>query len=273
MQKVIHSKLFLFSFGFDKIYKSAPLVINNNGAHKGRKKLNINTIKNMVINWIGLTGDALKGLWVGFIDYIPSLLGALIVFLIGWFIAVIVGKAIAEILKRIKFDVIFEKDNWQKALGKSGIKVNASSFIGAICKWILVIVFLLASVEILGLPHFASFLEGLLNYLGNVAIAVAIFVAAVIVADISEKLVRAAVESTKIGYGRLAGIIVSWSIWIFAILAILDQLGIQITPYLQIVVTGIIGAIAIAVGLAFGLGGKEVAAEILQELKEKLKKD
>ncbi len=224
----------------------------------------------MVIDWFQLTGDALRSLWVGFIDFTPKLIGAIIVFLIGWLVAIAVGKIVSEILKKIKFNRIFEKGNWKRALEKADIKVDASSFIGAIFKWILVIAFLLAAVEILGLVQFASFLQNVLNYLPNVIVAAAIFVAAVIIADILEKLVRAAVESTRVGYGHIVGVIVRWSIWIFAILAILVQL--KVTPSLiQIIVQGIIGLIVIAGGLAFGLGGKDVAAEILQNLRRKLK--
>jgi len=226
----------------------------------------------MVINWIQLTSNALKGLWVGFIDFTPKIIGAIIVFLVGWLIAVAVGKIIAEILRKIKFNRIFENGSWKRALEKAEIKVDASSFIGAIFKWILVIVFLLASVEILGLSQFASFLHDVLNYLPNVVAASVIFIAAVIIADISEKVVRATIESTKVGYGRMAGMIVKWSIWIFALLSILVQL--KVTPSLiQIILKGIVGLIIIAGGLAFGLGGKDVAAEILQDLKRKFKEE
>ena len=226
----------------------------------------------MIIDWIQVTSDALKGLWVGFIDFLPKIIGAIIVFLIGWLIAVVTGKIIAEILKKIKFNRIFENGSWKRALEKAEIKVDVSSFIGAIFKWILVIVFLLAAVEILGLVQFASFLQNVLNYLPNVIVAAAIFVAAVIIADILEKVVRAAVESVRIGYGHIVGTIVRWSIWIFAILAILVQL--KVTPSLiQIILQGIIGLIVIAGGLAFGLGGKEVAAEILQDLRKKFKEE
>jgi hypothetical protein len=226
----------------------------------------------MVIDWIQLTSNAVKGLWVGFIDFIPKVIGAIIVFLIGWLIAVVIGRIIAEILRRIKFNRIFENGSWKRALEKAEIKVDVSSFIGAIFKWVLVIVFLLAAVEILGLVQFASFLQNVLNYLPNVIVASAIFVAAVIIADILEKIVRAAVESARIGYGHIVGVIVRWSIWIFAILAILVQL--KVTPSLiQIILQGVIGLVVIAGGLAFGLGGKEVAAEILQNLRRKFKEE
>lgn len=225
----------------------------------------------MIVEWSVVTIQALQKLWQGFLVLMPKIIGAIIIFIIGWFIALGIGKLVTEILKRLKFDRIFEKGAWKEALEKAEIKIDASSFIGAICKWILVIVFLLAAVEILGLVQFANFLNNVLNYLPNVVVAVLIFVVAVIISDIVEKILKASVESTKVGYGNVVGIIAKWSIWIFAILAILLQL--KITPdLLRILITGFVALITIAGGIAFGLGGKDIATEILQELKKKIKK-
>ena len=222
----------------------------------------------MLVDWYKATADALIDLWQGFITFIPKLIGALIIFLIGWVIAVLVGKLIAEILRKIKFNRIFEKGNMKSALEKADIKVDASSFIGAIFKWVLVIVFLLAAVEVLGLIEFAGYLKDVLGYLPNVIVAVLIFVVAVIIADILEKVVRTAVEGAKVGYGHLSGVIVKWSIWVFAILAILYQLDIA-SELIQTLVTGFVALIAIAGGLAFGLGGKDVAANVIQNIRRK----
>lgn len=223
----------------------------------------------MIIDWYTVTLEALQGVWQRFLLLLPRVIGAIIIFLIGWFIAVGIGKLVAEILKRIKFNRIFEKGSWKSALDKAEIKLNASEFIGAICKWVLIIVFLLAAVEILGLAQFAAFLNMVLGYLPNVIVAALIFVVAVVIADILEKVIRAAVEGAKFGYGQVAGAIVKWSIWVFAILAVLIQLGIGRELFLSLF-QGLIALIVIAGGIAFGLGGKEVASEILKKLKNKL---
>ncbi len=224
----------------------------------------------MVLDWYTITIQALQGLWGRFLVVFPRLIGAIIVFIIGWYIAIGIGKLVTEILKRIQFNRLFDKGNWKKALEKAGLDVDASGFIGAICKWILVIVFLMAAVEILGLTEFAGFLNNVLNYLPNVIVAALIFVVAVIIADIVEKVVRATTEGIKVGYGGVVGAIVKWSIWIFAILAILLQLKIA-TQLIITLFTAFVALIAIAGGLAFGLGGKDVASEILESLKKKLK--
>lgn len=224
----------------------------------------------MILDWYAITLESLQDLWQGFLGFLPSLVGALLIFFIGWVISVAVGRLVGDILKRLNFNKIFEKGNWDEALAKADIKVDAAAFIGSIFKWSLVIVFLLASVEVLGLTQLADFLTDVLAYLPNVVVASLIFVVAVVIADISEKVLRALVESTQVGYGHYVGVIVRYSIWIFALIAILMQLGIA-PMLLQTVVTGLVALFVIAGGLAFGLGGKDMAAGILDDLKRKLK--
>ena len=224
----------------------------------------------MVLDWYAVTLNGLQDLWQGFIGFLPALVGALVIFIIGWFISVGVGRLVADILKRIKFNQVFERGNWKQALEKADMKVDPARFIGAIFKWVLVIVFLLAAVEVLGLDQLAAFITNVLAYLPNVLVASLIFVVAVIIADIAEKVMRTAVESAQVGQAHMVGVIVRWSIWIFAAIAILTQLG--VTPILwQTLFTGFIALIVLAGGLAFGLGGKEVAGQWLQDLNRKLK--
>lgn len=224
----------------------------------------------MVLDWYTVTIEALQGLWQAFLMFIPALLGALIVFIIGWFISVGIGKLVTEVLKKLRFNQLFEKGGWKTALERAEIKVDPAGFLGAIVKWILVIVFMVAAVEILGLTQFAGFLKGVLVYMPNVIVAALIFVVTVIMVDIVEKVMRAGVESIKVGYGHMVSSVVKWSIWIFAILAILHQLGIA-KPFMETLFTGLVAILVLGFGLSFGLGGKEVAAEILQDFKKKLR--
>jgi hypothetical protein len=223
----------------------------------------------MTQDWYLITYESLLDLWRGFLRFIPSLLAAIIIFIIGWLIAEAIGKIVSRILKVLKIDQIFERANWREALETAEIKVNISEFIGGICKWILVIVFLSIAVEILGLTQFASVLNLLIAWLPNVVIAVAIFVVAVIIADILNRLIRASVNKMGIKYGGFLGAIVRWAIYIFAGLAILLQLGVAPT-IIQSIVIGFVGMLALALGLAFGLGGKDAAAKLIEDLKSKI---
>src|SRR3989338_8198657 len=143
----------------------------------------------MIADWFTVTTDALINLWQGFLSFIPSLIGAIIIFVIGWIVSVAFAKLIAGILKKLRFNQIFEKGVWKDALEKADVKID-------------VIVFLMVAVEVLGLVGFASFLTSVLGYVPNVIIASFIFVVAVIVADLLEKVVRATVESIRVGYGH-----------------------------------------------------------------------
>ena len=220
--------------------------------------------------WAEATILALQNLWQSFLVFLPQLLGAIIVFLIGWTFSIGVGKLIAEILNRLKFDKLFKKAGWATALEKADLKVNASAFFGGIVKWILVIVFLLVAVEILGFVEFAAFVKSVLAYLPNVVVAALIFAVTVILVDIVEKVVRSTVEGIKIGYGQVVSMIVKWSIWTFSMLAILYQLGIA-RPFMETLFQGLVYTLVISFGLAFGLGGKDVAAEILRDIRNKLR--
>jgi hypothetical protein len=231
------------------------------------------------MNVVTITSEALNqafsDLLAGIVSFVPLLILAIIVLVVGWFISVGVGRLIADILKRAKFNQVFERGNWKEALEKADLKADASGFVGAIFKWVLVIVFLLAAVEILGFEQFAGFLRDVLAYLPNVIVAALIFVVAIIIADIVEKVVRAAVEGAKIGHGQLIGSVVKWFIWIFAIFSALLQLDIAVLPVqvlIQTFVQGIGYGFALAIAIAFGLGGKDQAAEILQELRGKLRR-
>ena len=224
----------------------------------------------MIQDWSSVTLKALQDLWYGFAGFVPKLIGALIVFIVGWFIAAWIGKLVAEILKRIKFDKLFEKTKWEEAMQKAEFKISMSGFVGGLVKWILAIAFLLAAVEILGMSQFAGFLKDILAWLPNVVVAAAIFIVAVIVADILEKLVKAVVGKMDVKYVNWIGSVVRWSIWVFAILAALSQLGIG-SDIIQILVTGFVALIVISGGLAIGLGGKDVAKEMLESMRNKLR--
>jgi len=223
----------------------------------------------IVQDWSIITLEALQIAWRGFILFLPRLIGSLVVLTIGWFLAVGLGKLVAEILKQLRFNKIFEKAGWREALQKAELKVNPSEFIGAIAKWILVIVFLLASVEILGFVQFADFLTKVVTWLPNLIVASAIFVVTVILTDILEKVIKASVKKMGVDYAGFLGVAIRWTIYVFAGLAILLQLGVTPT-IIDTLIKGVVGMITLSVGLAFGLGGKDAASEFIREIKEKI---
>jgi len=216
---------------------------------------------------------SLEEFGVGFLNFLYKFIPALIIFIIGWLIAGCIGKVITEILKKLKLDKFFEARGWKEAMEKAEIKTTISEFIGTLCKWILIIVFLGIAVEFLvGQSGFSEFLyTSVIPWLGKLLVAVAIFVVVVIIANFAEKAIHVSLEKAKVSFASLGASMVKWAIWIFGIFAILTQLGIG-RDLLLTLFQGLVALIAIAGGLAFGLGGKDVAAELLTSLKERLKK-
>ena len=225
-----------------------------------------------MVNWYKIISDAFSGSWKSFINFIPNLIVAIIAFIIGWIIAAIIGKIISQILLRLQFNRLFEKASWREALEKAEIKVNPAEFIGAIFKWIIVIMVLLISVQILlGLEFnpFQTLLDKFINWIPDFIIAIVIFVVAVIVADLLDKVVVASVKRIGVEYVGILGLIIRWAIYIFAGLAILVQLGVA-TTLINTLIISFFGTFALAFGLAFGLGGKDTAAKLIEDLRRKI---
>ncbi len=168
--------------------------------------------------------------------------------------------------------MLFAKEGWATAFQKAGVDVHPAEFVGAIFKWVFVIVSLLLAVDILKLSQFGGVLTQVLDYLPNVIVAALIFVVAVIISDIIEKIVRVAVERMKVGYGYVAASIVKWAIWIFTIFLVLNQLlpnNALIETLYMAIVYGIVGTLALGAAIAIGLGGKETAEEMISDMYKK----
>jgi len=190
--------------------------------------------------------------------------------LIGILIAKWAGAISSAFLSKIRLNQVLKRMGLEETLLKIDARLNAPKFFGELVKWFLIIIFLMASFEILGLYQFSQFLEKVIGYFTNIFIACLIFLVAVFLSDLSQKIVVGTLEKEKITYSRFLGKIIRWAIWFFAIMAILYQLKIIPSLILAIFIGGV-ATVSIALGIAFGLGGKDLAAKILKELEEKFK--
>lgn len=224
----------------------------------------------MLYDWYSVTVNALLNLWQGFLLFMPNLFGAAVIFLLGLLISALFGKWSAKLLEKLRFNRLFERESWRDAFNKANVRIKASEFVGQLFRWILTLVFLSASIEVLGLYQFASFLTGILAYLSNVVIAALIFVVTVVVVDIVVKLIVTTGEGAKFSRSKVAGEMARWSIWVFAVMAIIHQLGVA-TRLVEILFTGIVMLVVIAGGLAFGLAGKEAASDVIRSIKERMR--
>lgn len=209
--------------------------------------------------WGQAFNESLMNLWAGFISFVPSLLGAIILFIIGWVVGSVIGKAIAQVINALKIDKLFEGAGASEVLNRAGMKLNVGGFIGALVKWFIIVVFLMASLEILGLTQVNDFLrEAVLFYLPKVIIATLVLVIATVIAGTMQRLVESSARAANVRSANMLGSIVKYAIWTFAFIIALSELGIA-TAFMQILFTGLVAALAIACGLAFGLGGKDAA--------------
>jgi len=222
----------------------------------------------MVIQtWTDVLTTSLQTLWVGFIDFLPSLLGAIVIFIIGWIIAVLLGKLATQIIRALRIDQILEKMGFKKSLEKANLKLDSGGFIGELVRWFFIIVFLMAATDILGLPEVTIFLRRVLLYIPQIIVAVLILLIAVLVANFLQRLVKASVDAAGLKSANFLGAVTKWAILIFALLAALLQLGI-VPALIETLFTGFIAALALAIGLSCGLGGKEIASEFLGKLRK-----
>lgn len=220
-------------------------------------------------SWTEVTVDAFQSLWEGFIGYLPNIIGALVVFFVGWAIAIGLEKLVVQILRILRIDPILEKAGLGKSFERIGIKIDFAGWIGTFVKWFLMIVFLLAATDILKLTQVSIFLQEVLYYIPNVIVAILILMLGVWLAGVLRKIVQASVSASNIKASSFLGTVTSWAIMVFAIFAALIQLGVA-PSLIQMLVMGIIAMLALAGGLAFGLGGKEAAAESLKNLKREI---
>ena len=211
---------------------------------------------------------SLQQSWVAVANFVPLFVGAIIVFLVGWVVAVALGKLVAEVVRALRVDALLQQLEVEKALERGGVRLNSGAFIGGLVKWFLIIVFLLAAVNILGLSQVSDFLTSVLLYIPNVVVAALIIVIAVKVAEVVERAARSSVEAAGMS-GAIVGVMARWAIWVFAVVAALLQLGVA-TILLQTVITGLVAMLALAFGLAFGLGGKDAAASFVEKIRREI---
>jgi Conserved TM helix len=218
-------------------------------------------------DWASVIVGSLQNLWVGFIGTLASIIGALIILIIGLIVAAGVGALVEKIVNFIKLDKLLVNLGLQEYFDRANLQINSGKFLRKLVYWFLVVVFLLAATDILGFYSLSDFLKSVLLYLPNVIVAVLIMLATFVIAHFLRGVVRASVKSAHLhGAGFLASL-TWWAVVVFGLLATFSQLGIAVAV-VNALITGLIAMLAIAFGLAFGLGGKDYAAYLISKLRE-----
>ncbi|OGF49502.1 hypothetical protein A2W40_03855 [Candidatus Giovannonibacteria bacterium RIFCSPHIGHO2_01_45_12] len=221
----------------------------------------------LVQTWGDVLIASFQVLWGGVVAFVPKLIVALVVFIIGWVIAVALGKVVVQMMRSLKVDMALRSLGMEEAVSRAGMKLDSGAFVGGLVRWFFILVFLLAAVDVLGLSQVTEFLRSVvLAYIPQVIVASLILVAAALLADVAYNVVSGTARAAGLPSAGFLGGVSKWAIWVFAILAALYQLGIA-GPFVQTLFTAFVAMVAIAGGLAFGLGGKDIAARFLERLR------
>ncbi|RJQ34181.1 hypothetical protein C4556_03020 [Candidatus Parcubacteria bacterium] len=214
--------------------------------------------------------QSFSDLWYAVVQFIPSILAAIIIFIIGWIVGVVLYRVVDQVVKILRVDDALKAAGLNEMAREAGFNLNVGAFLGTLVQWFTVIVFLVAALDVLGLNQVTIFLQQVvLLYLPQVIVAVLILILAAIVAETVRNIVASSARAAGAKTGELAGSVAKWAIWVFAIMAILNQLGIA-TEFVQTLFTGLVVAISLAFGLAFGLGGKEAAARAIEKVRSEV---
>lgn len=210
--------------------------------------------------------SSLEQMWVQFALWLPNFLAAAVVFAVGLAAASALGRLVEQLIDALKVDMVIEKMGAKPYFDRAGLKIDAGRLIGQLVFWFLTLAFLLAASDILGLRAVSESLRGLLAYVPNVIVAALILLATVLLANFLYRITRATATGAKLEAAPFVASIAKWSVLLFGLMAALSQLRIA-QDIIHTMVTGLVAMLAIAGGLAFGLGGKGLAEDLLGRFK------
>lgn len=227
-------------------------------------------MNNIWITWGDVFNMSLQNLWWGFMEFAPKFILAIIFFVIGWFLGSLLAKAFEQVFSSLKVDNLFHSMGLGDFFRKAGMNFNSGYFIGQLVRWFVIIIFLLPSLSLVGLDYIASFLkDDVLGFLPRVIVAAFVLIIATVVAEFLSKTVMAGARAMNLRSTNMLGSLVKYTIWAFAFIIALGQLGVA-EGYMNILFAGIIGMLGLGGALAFGLGGKDAAARLISKLGEEM---
>lgn len=221
--------------------------------------------------WAEVLNQTFQNIFSGLIAFIPNLVVALIIFVVGWLVGVALGRVVAQIVNSLRIDQALKSTGIESVLSRAGFELSSGKFLGFLVEWFFIIVFLVASLQILGLTQVNEFLTTVvLGYLPQVIVAVLILLVAAVIADAAERIVTGSAKAASLHAAGFLGKVARYAIWIFALLAALAQLNVAV-GFVQTLFTGVVIAVSLAIGLAFGLGGQASAARYLEKLQSEIR--
>lgn len=217
---------------------------------------------NAIANWGVALVSSVAGALALVFSFIPKLVGFLVILLIGWLVATAVAKAVTFLLRKVGFDRLGDRIGLSRLEAQMNISMDAAGILGKLVYWFVFLIFLVPAVDALGLTTVSALLGQIIDYLPNVFVAILVLFLGTLAATFVADIVRGATASSRVGSPNLFANIARYAILGFTALIALEQLQIA-TALLNILFTAIVGATALAAGLAFGLGGQDTARKYL----------
>ena len=194
--------------------------------------------------------------------FLPALLGAIIILAVGWFVGGALGKLTARLLRSVGFPEFAERIGFSQFLKKAGVeRLTASQVMGQAVNWVIRLVFLQIAAETLGLTQITEIFNSMIAFVPNIVVAVLILMVAGFLGRALQSVVRGAAATAGVGSAAFMGNLAYWAILAFGIIAALNQLNIA-PVVVNTLFIGLVATLVLSLGLAFGLGGREVAAEM-----------
>ena len=193
---------------------------------------------------------------------VPKVLGFAVILLLGWLIASLVEKGVAALLRTVRFNDLSERSGLAEFVRKMGADTDSSGMIGAVAKWFIRLIALVVAFDALGLPAVSDVLRQLLLWLPNVVVALVVLVVGGLAARALRNLVRGAATEGGLANPKFLAQVAHALVWAFAIVVAVNQIGIA-TDLVNTLFMAVVGAVALALALAFGLGGRDTASRIV----------
>jgi len=193
---------------------------------------------------------------------IPRAIGFVVILIIGWLVASAIAAAVAGLLRAVRFNDLAERSGFGGFVHSMGVRTDSAGFIATVAKWFVRLITLVVAFDALGLPAVSQVLQQLLLWLPNLVVALVVLVLTGLAANALQGLVRGATAEAGLGNPNLLAKVARVAVWAFGIVVAVNQLGIA-TTLVNTLFMATVGAVALALGLAFGLGGRETAGQIV----------
>lgn len=216
--------------------------------------------------------NAASSILVSLLSYIPTLLAAVVVFVVGLVLANWLKIITIKLLNVLRVSDVLMKGGLKHFLENAEITQKVETVVGELVRCLTILIFLVASINLLGLNTVTLVLNGLLSYLPSIFAAVLIFGAGVVLAGFLEKLVKGSLGGIDIKLSRIMAKFTSYLVVVFTLLAAISQLGIA-KNLIDTLFVGFVSMLALALGLSLGLGSKDLVKTILEDWYKSFKKD